>query len=74
MPTRQAFMTEMLDTSEDLANAIAINSSMVNGARLIGPSIAGLVISIVGEATCFLLNGLSFLGVIAALLGDEDSP
>jgi MFS family permease len=68
MPTRQAFMTEMLDTSEDLANAIAINSSMVNGARLIGPSIAGLVISVVGEATCFLLNGLSFLGVIAALL------
>jgi MFS family permease len=68
MPTRQAFMTEMLDTSEDLANAIAINSSMVNGARLIGPSIAGLVISIVGEATCFLLNGLSFLGVIVALL------
>jgi len=68
MPTRQAFMTEMLDTSEDLANAIAINSSMVNGTRLVGPSIAGLVISIVGEATCFLLNGLSFLGVIAALL------
>jgi MFS family permease len=68
MPTRQAFMTEMLDTSEDLANAIAINSSMVNGARLIGPSIAGMVISVVGEATCFLLNGVSFLGVIAALL------
>src|SRR5579863_6426653 len=68
MPTRQAFMTEMLDTTEDLANAIAINSSMVNGARLIGPSIAGVVISLVGEATCFLLNGLSFLGVIAALL------
>jgi MFS family permease len=68
MPTRQAFMTEMLDTSEDLANAIAINSSMVNGARLIGPSIAGMVISIVGEATCFLLNGISFLGVIVALL------
>jgi MFS family permease len=68
MPTRQAFMTEMLDTTEDLANAIAINSSMVNGARLIGPSIAGLVISIVGEAVCFLLNGLSFLGVIVALL------
>jgi len=68
MPTRQAFMTEMLDTGEDLANAIAINSSMVNGARLIGPSIAGIVISIVGEATCFLLNGISFLGVIIALL------
>jgi MFS family permease len=81
MPTRQAFMTEMLDTSEDLANAIAINSSMVNGARLIGPSIAGLVISLVGEATCFLLNGISFLGVIVALLAmkiprksREDSP
>ena len=68
MPTRQAFMTEMLDTGEDLANAIALNSSMVNGARLIGPSIAGIVISLVGEATCFLLNGISFLGVIAALL------
>jgi MFS family permease len=68
MPTRQAFMTEMLDTTEDLANAIALNSSMVNGARLIGPSIAGIVISLVGEATCFLLNGISFLGVIAALL------
>jgi MFS family permease len=68
MPTRQAFMTEMLDTREDLANAIALNSSTVNGARLIGPSIAGFVISLVGEATCFLLNGISFLGVIVALL------
>src|ERR1700685_1581253 len=44
MPTRQAFMTEMVDTSEDLANAIAINSSMVNAARLVGPSIAGILI------------------------------
>jgi MFS family permease len=68
MPTRQAFMTEMLDTREDLANAIALNSSTVNGARLIGPSIAGFVISLVGEATCFLFNGISFLGVIIALL------
>lgn len=74
MPTRQAFMMEMLDTPDDLANAIAINSSMVNGARLIGPSIAGIVISVVGEATCFLLNGLSFLGVIAALLAMKIRP
>ena len=68
MPTRQAFMTEMLDTREDLANAIALNSSTVNGGRLVGPSIAGLVIGLVGEAICFLLNGISFLFVIAALL------
>jgi MFS family permease len=68
MPTRQAFMTEMLDAREDLANAIALNSSMVNGARLVGPSIAGIVIGFVGEAICFLLNGISFLFVIAALL------
>jgi MFS family permease len=69
MPTRQAFMTEIVDSAADLPNAIAINSSMVNGARLFGPSIAGIVIDLVGEAICFLLNGVSFLFVIAALMG-----
>jgi MFS family permease len=74
MPTRQAFMTEIVDTTESLPNAIALNSSMVNGARLFGPSIAGIVISLVGEAICFLLNGVSFFFVIAALLAMKLPP
>ena len=68
MPTRQSFILEMVENKEDLANAIALNSSMFNGARLIGPSIAGVVIAAIGEGLCFLLNALSFLAVIAALL------
>jgi len=68
VPARQSFLVQMLDRREDLTNAIALNSSMVNGARLIGPSIAGLLIAGAGEALCFLLNGLSYLAVIAGLL------
>jgi len=68
MPARQSFLVQMLDRREDLTNAIALNSSMVNGARLIGPSIAGLLIAGAGEALCFLLNGLSYIAVIAGLL------
>ncbi|MBU2497934.1 MAG: MFS transporter [Proteobacteria bacterium] len=68
MPTRQAFVMEMVEEKEDLANAIALNSSMVNSARLLGPSIAGVLIAAVGEGTCFLINGISYLPVIAALL------
>jgi MFS family permease len=64
---RQVFITEMLDAPTDLPNAIALNSSLVNGARLIGPALAGVVIGLVGEGTCFLLNGLSYLAVLAAL-------
>ncbi len=67
MPTRQAFVTEMVDAREDLSNAIALNSSLVNVARLVGPSVAGILIGYAGEATCFFLNGLSFLAVIVAL-------
>src|SRR5580704_8762177 len=74
MPTRQAFMTEIVDSSGDLPNAIALNSSMVNGARLLGPTIAGMIISVVGEAICFLVNGVSFLFVIAALLAMKLAP
>jgi MFS family permease len=58
----------MLDDRADLANAIALNSSMFNGARLVGPALAGVLINLVGEGTCFLLNGLSYIAVIAALL------
>ncbi|HZR20537.1 MAG TPA: MFS transporter, partial [Verrucomicrobiae bacterium] len=66
MPARQAFMVEMT-SREDLINAISLNSSLVNGARVIGPSLAGLLMARVGIATCFLLNGLSFLAVILGL-------
>jgi MFS family permease len=66
-PVRQAFIVEMVEKKEDLSNAIALNSSMVNSARLLGPSLAGILISAVGEGMCFLLNGISYLAVIAAL-------
>ena len=68
MPGRQAFLVQIVEDRSDLGNAIAINSSMVNGARLIGPAIAGLVIGAVGEGWCFLLDGVSYLAVIASLL------
>ena len=65
---RQSFVIEMVEKKEDLGNAIALNSSMVNGARLLGPSIAGVLIASTGEGICFLLNGLSYLVVIMSLL------
>ena len=71
MPTRQAFLVDMVDDRSHLGNAIALNSSMFNGARLVGPSLAGLVMMAIpgrGEATCFLLNGLSYAAVLMALL------
>src|SRR5881398_3051690 len=67
MPARQAFTVEMT-SREDLLNAISLNSSIVNGARVVGPSVAGLLIGWVGVATCFLINALSFVAVIAGLL------
>jgi len=68
MPSRQAFLVEMVDRREDLGNAIALNSSLVNGARLLGPSIGGVVIAAVGEGWCFFIDGVSYLAVIASLL------
>jgi MFS family permease len=68
MPGRQAFMVQMVEDRRDLGNAIAINSSMVNMARLVGPSLAGLVIAARGEGDCFLIDGLSYFAVIASLL------
>ena len=68
MPTRQSFLVEMIEDKKDLPNAIALNSSMFNGARLLGPSVAGILIAAVGEGTCFLINGVSYLAVIASLL------
>jgi len=68
MPARQAFVVEMVEKRSDLANAIALNSSMVNSARLIGPAIAGILVALVGEGFCFLINGITFMSVIVALL------
>lgn len=68
MPARQSLMVDLLEDRGDLSNAIALNSSMVNGARLIGPSLAGLLIAWAGEGWCFLADGLSYLAVVASLL------
>jgi MFS family permease len=73
-PARQAIVTELVDRPEDLANAIAINSTMFNGARLIGPAIGGLLIARVGEAYCFLIDGVSYIAVIIALLAMRFKP
>jgi MFS family permease len=66
-PIRQSLVIEMIEKREDLGNAIALNSSMVNAARLVGPSVAGILIATVGEGMCFLLNAVSYVAVIAAL-------
>lgn len=68
VPTRQSFFVQMVEGREALASAIGLNSSMFNGARVIGPALAGFTIKATGEGICFLLNGLSFLAVIVALL------
>ena len=68
IPTRQSFIIDMLDRREDLGNAIALNSFMFNSSRLVGPSVAGIIIGLVGEGICFLLNAISFFGIIVALV------
>ena len=68
MPARQSFLVQMVDGRTDLGNAIALNSTMVNGARLLGPALAGITIAAVGEGYCFLIDGLSYFAVIASLL------
>lgn len=68
MPTRQSFFVLMVESRDDLSNAIAINSSMFNAARLVGPSIAGLLIAATSEGWCFLVDGISYVAVIASLL------
>jgi len=68
MPGRQSFMVQMVEDRNDLSNAIAINSSMVNVARLIGPSLAGMVIAVSSEGWCFLVDGISYIAVIISLL------
>jgi len=74
MPARQAFLPTMISDRDDLANAIALNSSMFNAARLVGPSIAGFMIANAGESWCFLVDGVSYFAVILALLAMKDVP
>ncbi|GAB3537429.1 MFS transporter [Pontibacter brevis] len=66
--TRQAFVFELVEKRENISNAIALNSSMFNMARLVGPTIAGLIIAVVGEGICILINALSYIAVLASLL------
>jgi hypothetical protein len=68
MPARQSFVVDMVEDRQHLGSAIALNSSMFNAARLVGPSIAGVVIGLLGEGYCFLIDGLSYIAVIISLL------
>jgi MFS family permease len=68
IPARQSLVYEMVDNKEDLPNALALNSSMVNLSRIVGPALAGLVLAGIGDGACFLLNALSFVAVIVSLL------
>jgi MFS family permease len=68
VPARQSLVYEMVDNKDDLPNALALNSSMVNLSRIIGPALAGIVLESLGDGTCFLLNALSFVAVIGSLL------
>ncbi|MCX5714600.1 MAG: MFS transporter [Candidatus Omnitrophica bacterium] len=74
IPVRQAFTIDMIEDKNDLSNAIALNSSMVNLARMIGPSVAGILIAVVGEGLCFLLNALSYIAVIISLAAMSITP
>lgn len=71
---RQSFVVEMIEKKEDLGNAIALNSSMVNGARLVGPSITGILIASAGEGVCFFVNAASYAMIIVALLAMNIAP
>ncbi|HKN65991.1 MAG TPA: MFS transporter [Gemmatimonadaceae bacterium] len=67
-PARQSFIVDMIEDRSDLPNAIALNSSMVNGSRIIGPSIGGIIIAAVGEGWCFMIDAISYVAVIASLI------
>ena len=73
-PTRQSIFVQLLDRREDLPNAIAMNSMLMNGTRLIGPSIGGVLIAAFGETVCFALNAISYVAVVGALFQPEDRP
>jgi MFS family permease len=72
MPTRQAFVVEMVG-GDDITNAVALNSAVFNGARIVGPAIGGVLIALLGTSLCFMLNGLSYGAVVVGLLAMRDS-
>ena len=74
VPSRQAFVIDMVEKKEDLGNAIALNSLMFNGARIIGPSVAGVLLASAGEGICFLSNAISYIFVIASLFMMKVAP
>lgn len=74
MPARQAFVAQLVEEKADLANAIGLNSLLMNASRFIGPAIAGLIVASLGEAACFLLNAISYLGVLLALAAMRLAP
>ena len=74
VPARQAFVTEMVTAREDLPNAIALNSSLVNGARLVGPAVAGVLVAAVGEGWCFAVDAASYVAVVGSLLAMRVTP
>ncbi|MDX2211935.1 MAG: MFS transporter [Oculatellaceae cyanobacterium bins.114] len=74
VPVRQAFVVEMLESRDDLTNAIALNASLINGARLIGPAIAGILIATIGAGSCFLIDTVSYVAVTAMLLSMQIQP
>jgi MFS family permease len=73
-PARHSMVVQVVERKEDLGNAIALNSAMFNGARLVGPPVAGILVGLFGEGVCFLFNGLSYLAVIFALLAMRFAP
>jgi MFS family permease len=74
MPTRQTFVIQLVEKRENLSNAIALNSSLFSGSRLIGPAIAGLIIAVVGAGVCFLIDSVSYIAVILGLLAIKIKP
>lgn len=74
VPSRQSFVVDMVEKKEDMGNAIALNSLMFNGARIIGPSVAGVLLASAGEGICFLINAISYIFVIASLLMMKVAP
>jgi MFS family permease len=74
LPARQAFVAQLVADKADLPNAIGLNSFLMNASRFVGPALAGLLVATAGEAACFLINALSYLGVIAALAAIRTAP
>jgi len=74
MPTRQAFIVELIEGKEDITNAVALNSAIFNGARAIGPALAGFLVAAVGEASAFFINSITFLSIIVSLAAMKGLP